>query len=55
MAINKRAKNLQSRIRFDHTVIAKTIEEQSEQVRIFATSKNLTLVGNKKIIMNGNK
>lgn len=53
MAINKRAKNLNSTIKGTHTMVCGTFTEISESITITSTKENLQLISNKKVMSEG--
>lgn len=55
MAINKRAKNMYSRIEENYTSIAGCFQEISDEIIIDSIEENMSLNSNKKIITQGNK
>jgi len=55
MAIVKQAKSIRLRIKNNYTSVSGKYTEQTEKLIIDATSGNLTLNCNKKIVSNGRK
>ena len=55
MAIIKTAKNINTRVRYNYTVFTQKLEVNAEKIEVYSTVKDISLIGNKKIIMNGNK
>lgn len=55
MAINKKAKNMKSKIEENYISIARVFQEISEEIIIDSSEQNLSLNSSKKIITLGNK